>query len=289
MFGAVAKWPPLKYPLPGSREGISINRNSVSRVSVEGLPEFLFEIASDERLGILATVSARPMKHAEIARALSMTGSETTRHLRRLTTTGLIEKSPEGEYGPTQLAETLRTGLPFFEFLVAHRRFLQHHRLPVLDRAFVERLGELTQASLVHGTYQVVALQESSLRAVKRRIWVLTEQRFEQALPIFREKMAVGADIRVIRPRASITEERRTGRIVHRNFPLRVLPNVDTFLAVLDEQAGLCLAGPDGRTDMGTMLLVTDPEGYRWAEDVFLWYWDRAEVWHATGTADPPG
>lgn len=252
-------------------------------MSAGELSEFLFEIASDERRSILAAVGARPLKHGKIARALSMTGSEATRHLRRLTTCGLLEKGPEGEYSLTSVADALRVGLPFLEFLVAQRRFLGSHRLPILDRSFVERLGELGQGSLVHGTYQVVALQESSLRAVKRRIWVLTEQRFDQALPIFREKMSQGADIRVIRPERAISEERRSGRSVHRNFPLRVLPNVDAFIAVLDDQAGLCLENRDGRIDMGTMLLVTDPEGYRWAEDVFRWFWERAQPWRPPG------
>lgn len=52
-------------------------------------------------------------------------------------------------------------------------------------------------------------------------------------------------------------------------------------LAVLDDQAGLCLPSTDGRLDMAAMLLVTDAEGCRWCEDLFLSLWSRAEVLRA--------
>lgn len=252
----------------------------------EGLPEFLFEVASPERLGILDALGAHPMKHADIARGLGMTGSETTRHLRRLLSAGLVSKEADGRYCPTALAEALRAGLPFFDFLVRHRRFVQLHHLPELDHTFLERMGELCHGSVLQGAYQVVAVQESALRAVERRIWVITEQRFEAALPILREKAGLGADVRVVRPKELITAEKLAGREVHRNFSLRVLPRVDSFLAVLDDQAGFCLPGLDGKVDLSAMLLLTDADGYRWAEDLYRWYWEKAEAWRPSASAD---
>lgn len=237
---------------------------------------FLFEIASPERLGILAAVAEGPRKHSEIARRLSMTGSETTRHLVRLARAGLVVKTPDATYAPTPLAEALLAALPFFDFLVARRSFLLAHRVDLLEPPFIARLGELSAGSLVDGTFRVVGTQEESLLASRRRIWVLTEQRFDRALPILRERAAGGTDVRVIRCRSRLEEERRSGRDVARNFPLRVLTEPGLFLAVLDDSAGLCLPGMDGKVDLGTMLLVTDPRGYRWSEDLFLSLWNRA-------------
>src|SRR5256886_13057284 len=65
---------PLPAPLPISPLGMEST----------GLARFLFEPASDERLGILDAVAERPLRHAQIARHLRMTVSETTRHLNRL-------------------------------------------------------------------------------------------------------------------------------------------------------------------------------------------------------------
>ncbi len=241
------------------------------------LSTFLFEIASNERLGILEAIVERPRKHSELARALDMTGSETTRHLSRLTGAGLVEKNPKGEYEATPLARALWAGLPYLAFLSAHREFVTSHDLTALEPGFVARLGELARAAFHHGAYEVVAVQEAALRDVRRRAWVATQQRFEQAIPILREKSAAGADVRVVRPRAMVEQERRAGRDVERNFSFRLLPEVRLFLAVLDDRAGLCLPATDGHLDMATMILVTDPDGYRWSEDLFLRIWERAD------------
>lgn len=248
----------------------------------EPLSRFLFEIASDERLGILTELSKRPLKHAEIARALALTGSETTRHLTRLAAVDLVTKNSRGEYEPTPLGETLRYGLPFIEFLINHRDFLLHHSLRPVEPAFIERLGELNRGAFVDGTYQVVAFQENALRATRRRIWVITEQRFEQALPILRDKARQDLDVRVIRPRSSLETERRDRREVERNFSVRVRPEVKLFLAVLDDQAGVCFPTLGGSVDLARMILLTDPSGCRWCEDLFLHYWDRSDPWRTS-------
>jgi predicted transcriptional regulator len=250
----------------------------------EELARFLFEIASDERLGILEAIRERPLKHAEIARLLSMTGSETTRHLNRLSTAGLVLKNPRGAYEATQVSIALAAGLPFLRFLTVHRPFVLTHNLLVLETPFLERLGELASGTFTNGTYHVVAVQENALRASGRRIWVATEQRFEQALPILRNRAGAGADVRIVRPRAAIQAEGRNEPRVERNFPLRVVPEVRLFLAVLDDQAGICFPSLDGRIDMTMMLRIEDRAGLRWAEDLFRTIWDRAEEWHGRGS-----
>ncbi len=235
----------------------------------------LFEIASDERLGILSAVAERPLRHAQIARRLDMTGSETTRHLTRLVSASLVTKNPRGEYEPTNVARLVSMGLPFFEFVARQRDYLLGHDVLVLPAEFVERLGALSEGTFTSGTYKVVASQERFLRAVKRQIWVLTEQVFEQALPILRQKAADGADVRVIRPRASVDDAvLLTG--AKRNYPARLVDEARIFLAVLDDVAGVCFPSLDGRVDMSAMLVLQDPRGYRWASDLFLHYWERA-------------
>src|SRR3989442_4597133 len=94
-----------------------------------GLARFLFELASDERLGILEAIEEKPLRHAQIARRLKITDSETTRHLNRLASTGLLTKNPQSQYEPTSLARLASAGFPFFRFLLANRaRLLGSYR-----------------------------------------------------------------------------------------------------------------------------------------------------------------
>lgn len=241
-----------------------------------GLAQFLFELASDERLGILGAIAEKPLRHALIARQLDMTDSETTRHLNRLASVGLVNRNSEGEYEPTSQARLLSAGLPFFLFLTTNREFLRTHDLLVLPTEFLERLGALNEGTFTTGTYKVVATQERALRTVKRRLWVLTEHAFEQALPIMREKASGRADVRVIRPREGFENAIPILSGIKRNYPVRLLGETKIFLAVLDDQAGVCFPTLDGEVDMSTMILLQDPRGYRWAADLFLHFWEKA-------------
>ncbi len=145
-----------------------------------GLARFLFELASDERLGILEASEEKPLRHAQNARRLKITDSETTRHVNRLASTGLLTKNPQSQYEPTSLARLVSAGFPFFRFLLANREFLLKHDVREVPAEFVERLGALNGGTFVTGMYDVAAAQERYLRAVKQRIWVLTDQLFER-------------------------------------------------------------------------------------------------------------
>ena len=205
-----------------------------------GLARFLFELASDERLGILDAIAERPLRHVQIARHLRMTDSETTRHLNRLTSAGLVTKNPQSQFEATNLARLVSAAFPLFRFLLTNRDFLLKHNVRVLPPEFVDRLGALSEGTFVTGMYDVAATQERSLRAVSRRIWVLSDQMFEQAVPIMREKAASGADVRVIRSREGFGRGTALLPSVERNYPVRLVEETRIFLAVLDDLAGIC-------------------------------------------------
>src|SRR5256885_11676981 len=225
-----------------------------------GLARFLFELASEERLGILAAISEKPLRHAQIARRGRMTGCGPGRHLNRLTAAGLVTKGPQSEYVPTNLARLVSADFPFFSFLLAYREFLLNHDVLVLPPGFVERLGALSGGVLTKGTYNVVATQERSLRSAKRRIWVLSEQAFEQALPILREKASGGADVRVIRPR-QVFQDPVPLSAVKRNYPLRLLGEARVVLAVVDDVAGGWFPNPPREVHIATIVFLHDCVG----------------------------
>lgn len=257
-------------------ENLSIDTNNPRGMESKDLVRLLFEVASAERLGILTAVSEGPLKHAQVARRLDMTASETTRHLDRLTSASLVAKNPEGKYEPTNLARLLSAVLPFFRFLTSHREFVLGHDLLDLPPGFVERLGDLSESTFATGVYGVVALQERGLRAAKRRLWIRTDQVFEQALPILEEKARAGADVRVIMPREGFKEAFPDPSVITRYYPVRFLEEVRVFLAVLDDRAGVSFPTPDGKLEMSTMLRLRDPRGYRWAEDLYVHFWREA-------------
>src|SRR2546425_6372260 len=211
-----------------------------------GLARFLFELASDERLGILEVMEEKPLRHAQIARRLKITDSETTRHLNRLASTGLLTKNPQSQYEPTSLARLVSAGFPFFRFLLANREFLQKHDVRVVPTEFVERLGALNGGTFVTGMYDVAAAQERYLRAVKQRIWVLTDQLFEAAVPGVRGKAGARAGGRVVPSREGVQHVTARPPSGHCNYPVRLVSEARILFSVPDDRASVCVPAPDG-------------------------------------------
>jgi len=106
------------------------------------------------------------------------------------------------------------------------------------------------------------------------------------AVPVMREKAAAGADVRVIRSREGFQRETARAPPVQRNYPVRLVPEARIFLAVLDDVAGVCFPTLEGKVDMESMLLLTDPAGHRWAEDLYARLWSQAREW--LGPQTPP-
>src|SRR5437867_11185658 len=149
-------------------EDLSIGPKLSSGMEPTGLARFLFELASDERLGILDAIAERPLRHVQIARHLRMTDSETTRHLNRLTSAGLVTKNPQSQFEATNLSRLVHAAFPLFRFLLPNRHLLLHANVRVLPLEFVARLGALRQVRFVTGMSGVAAPHARALGAASR-------------------------------------------------------------------------------------------------------------------------
>lgn len=242
----------------------------------EGLADLLFEVASPERLVILSRLSRGARSHTELARGLKRSGSETTRHLQRLAAAGLVVKGAGRRYELTTTARVFTAGLGLFEFLVANRDFLLAHDMAGLDSRFLSRLGELGKGTFTFGQYGTVAVQECALREARSRVWIITDEGTEQFLPSVRERASHGIDVRIAGPRVSGERARRLFDASDPDSSSRILDAPGIFLLVVDDRAGICFPLVGGRVDRSAMLVVDDPAGVRWAEDLFLDSWSRA-------------
>ncbi|GEM_PF-7035664 len=242
------------------------------------LTRLLKGIASPERMSILDMIAARPRKHAEIARALDLFGSATTRQLRILAAAGLVSRNGRGEFELTGVAVAVRRAMPYFEYLTSHQEYLVRHDVSILDPGSIARLGDLHQGEFTTGAFQVVATQQAAIREAARRIWIISEHRMDEAIPLTHRRGAKGLDVRLIRPSLALAKEPRSPTNGCSQM-VRTLGETRLFLAVVDEFAAVCLPHLGGATDLTTMIALRDPVGVGWAEEVFLGYWNRAQPW----------
>ena len=101
----------------------------------------LFELANVDRLTILTEIDTEPLKLSQVARKLSATVQETSRHLERLSKAKLIEKDSTSSYRITSFGKLILSLLPSFDFSRREERFLSHNLSSLFRKGSHRELG----------------------------------------------------------------------------------------------------------------------------------------------------
>src|SRR4030067_3621164 len=109
----------------------------------EGIVRLFFELASENRLGILCKLNAKNWKMKEIARKLDLTTTETFRQMQRLSEALLVQKHPEGTYAITQVGRLVLQLSLSLEFVSKHKEYFLTHDIWGLPYQFGNRIGQL--------------------------------------------------------------------------------------------------------------------------------------------------
>ena len=96
----------------------------------------LFELANVDRLTILTEIDTEPLKLSQVARKLSATVQETSRHLERLSKAKLIEKDSTSSYRITSFGKLILSLLPLIRLSPGEKRVFPLTR-PLLSSARV--------------------------------------------------------------------------------------------------------------------------------------------------------
>lgn len=228
----------------------------------------LFELASEDRLQILAFLEGQPARLTEVARKLSATDPEASRHLSRLSKAGLIAKNPDGAYALTPFGRLTCATVPPFRLLAERQEYFLSHDLSTLPPEFLRRIGELAEHRYLDHLDDVLGLVEDVTRGAKEYIWILTDRpvRLEHRHP-----NPATMSVRVIAPRAF---EDAVTSLMRQNWPgakleLAYLEPAPTTLLVNEHLACVFFHGLDGRTDMSRGLSGDSPAFHGWCRDLF--------------------
>jgi len=243
---------------------------------MEEVANLLFELSSFERLRILLLLGEKGLKLSDLANRIDITTSETSRHLSRLVRTGLVRKSVKGRYELAGLGRMALYLVPYFEFLIGKRSFIQRHDFTVLPPEFIARLGELERSTVFEGFYEVVDIQQSSVEQSNQRIWIMSSEAKWSMGPLLEEKVSKGVDVRIILPKNLTADIFKNGKTTSINIGF--LDQVPLQISVLDDRGGICLPDEQGKIDLSEMLAGTDAATYKWLEDLFQYFWKQLEI-----------
>jgi predicted transcriptional regulator len=242
--------------------------------SLEETEELLFTLSNGDRLKLLAEIKADGLRLTDLAKSLSASVQETSKHLARLVDCKLIEKTSDGTYRTTSYGSLISEILPSLNFVSRHRKYFSTHNISSLPRDLLFRIGQLSESKFQdHVTNVLLECQHLLGMAEEYFSWSIDEP-----LPWFITKQ-FGPDtpIRVLLPSTTTAGAViRARQIVGGRANFRFAEKIWAGIALNEKVAGVVFPDLGGKLDLSSGFIGYSSEFQRWCFDLFEWMWASA-------------
>jgi predicted transcriptional regulator len=241
-----------------------------------GMEKLFFELASESRLSILRELQKENLKMQEIARRLDVTATEAFRQLERLSVAMLVQRQPDGTFSIAQYGKLVLQLSSSLEFISKYRDYFSTHDLLRLPIQFVNRLGELSEASLMTDTVENLNMGGRAFMEAEQYGWGIAEGTVpEQMIPIMNQQFQKGLKFKMLMPEKRLSAA-LTPPAIAKNFEARGLPELPAIVFLTEKEAGVCFFQVGGKVDY-TAFYGKDPAFLTWVKELFLYYWEKGE------------
>ena len=238
----------------------------------EGIVKIFFELASENRLGIMKELLTSQLKTQEIARKQDVTPTEAVRQLQRLSNAGLVQRQPDSTYVTSQYGKLVLQFSSSIDFISRHRKYFSSHDILRLPIQFINRIGEISQANLIMDTIENLNTGQRIMIEAKEYAWGIAEGHIPELMgPIMDEKIQEGFHMKMLVPESMITSDE-----LPPNVEIRGLPEMPLGIALTESAAVVTFRFIEGQLDYAGFS-GTDPLFLSWARDLFLYYWDKGK------------
>ena len=204
----------------------------------EGIERIFFELASESRLSILRQLEEENCKLNDIARKLDLTPTEAFRQLQRLTEACLVQKLPDGTYGTTQLSRLALQFASSLEFIFRHKEYFLTHDVFRLPPQFIDRIGELSKATLHMGTIENIDRGMQMVKEANEYMWGIGESSgFKDSATIINEQIRKGVKFKILGPEGVPSLHSTSPPALSKNLEVRVLCELPAILLLNEKEA----------------------------------------------------
>ncbi len=250
--------------------------------NASGVDEVLFSLASADRVAILRSLQQGQLNLTQLAKRISVTPQEASRHLVRLSRSALIERLPSGAYRLTGLGTAALRLLPAWEILTAHREFFLAHDLLALPEPLLERVGALSRAEYEDVLARVLTHTGAASAEAREYIWVMADQVLDLSFDPVDAVEKRGLSVRSIIPSQAVRDlPQGATRPMPGPWPerleLRLLDDIRFGIAMNEHAAGVVFADMNGKLDFNRGFRGEDPAFHNWCHDLFESHWNRAK------------
>lgn len=248
------------------------------------LSQFLADVFASGRLQILQALESGPMRFTQVAKVLKASESEVSRNLNRLLSGQLVSKHPTKGFELTGSARIALAALPPLSFVAAHQDYVNTHAFGQLPPEFNRRLHQLAGARLVNDPFTIFGHLEHMFTTVEKRFdgqWIIGKGLGVEQLELHRlakRRLAeTGAKARTVMLRRELSTMLKQSPDFLEHFETRLLDAAPTSVAATEHSAIVWFEGDGGHLDFNYAFLGDDPAFLSWTQDLFEYYWDRAD------------
>jgi len=266
---------------------------------MEKVCNLFFELSNEDRLRIMLKLEKEPLKLTNVSKKLDLTSSESHRQLSRLLEMKLVVKNVEGFFSLTPFGKQSLNWIPGYTFISDKSEYFQYHTLSNLPNDLLLRLGDLSGCKFSNDALVSVSNIETMIREAEEFIHTIHDQFLLSAYPLASEAVERGVQIKSIDPvvyrpslqikgevsaedQKTLSQAQEAGRLINRK-----MEQFDVFLWMSEKEVAI-LSFPrvDGTFDyLG--FTSKDDRALNWCNDLFKYYWERAELKHDLTFAKP--
>ena len=251
----------------------------------EGLEKLFFELASESRLGILRELQTKNFKMQKLARKLDLTDTEAFRQLTRLSEAMLIQKQPDGAYAITQYGKLILFLSRAIDVVHRNRKCFLTRDVWRLPYQFVERLGELEEAHLSTDMFDMFNSANQAIAKAEKYIWLIGDKPIPSMNANVGEKAAQGVKFRVLFHESLLPQYEPALEEMDIIEKRTLSEKIPATMVVTEKVAGVSFLSIDGRPDY-VLFYGQDPNFMKWANDLFLYYWERGKRCYSASHAE---
>lgn len=250
---------------------------------IDHFHDILFELSNQDRYNILKALEASAYNVTNMAKHLSLTTQEASRHLNRLAENGIIEKTTSGEYELTPYGRLILNQTSGILFAASNMRYFKDHMTDELPPEFLSRLAELNKSRLVNDVMVSFANIERVIDEAQEYILRLTDRYNMMTLPKLEEATERGVQFKLMRTKhfqlppdwpgdGIVLKEARLEGV----FEVRSSPEANIFIAMNEKEVAV-LAFPMEKNMFDYRgFNSTDQRFINWCRDIFYRYWEEA-------------
>jgi predicted transcriptional regulator len=246
--------------------------------------ELFFELSNEERMRILVKLRDDQLRLSHISSELSLPVQEVSRQLSRLTKQELVEKTSEGSYAITNLAQQVLRFVPSIRFLSDNSEYIKEHNMDRVPDRFVMRIGEVASSTFEGDVMKHFHKSEQMIMNAEEYIWIMSDQILMSSLKHTEVAVNRGVEHRFIGPRnldapkGFYEEAAQRGLIgLDGKAKSKFLARLDILITMTEKETMFQFPTTEDSFDY-KVFQSTDPTAIKWCKELFSYYWESTDI-----------